>query len=395
MSEKERKRLGAMEQVKCGAITIGEAAEILGLSYRQARRVHKRFVHGGVSGLIHAGCGKEGNKRIKDGSSEKALELYELCLQGYGPTLAAEVLGEEFGVHVHRETLRRRLHERSLIVPRCRERKHRRRRRRRSCFGELVQIDGSFHHWFGPEAPACCLMVMVDDATGRTLCFFSEQETSEAAFRVYRKWVERHGAPEALYADRKNVYVVQREATESERAAGCGAQSDFGRACWRLGTRIIQAHSPQGKGRVERMNGLLQDRLVKELARKSIRTIDAANAMIDGFTERLAEKFAVAPASDVDRHRKGPTKAVLDEALCWEEERTVARDWTVSYKAIAYQIERQETTLRPGNRLSVRRYLSGGRIAIFYGGERLRFHEFRRRVARAPTAEKGCGNAVL
>jgi transposase len=395
MSEKERKRLGVMEQVKCGAISIAEAAESLGLSYRQARRVHTRFVRGGVSGLIHAGCGKESNRRLDEGIRDEALEFYEQHLEGYGPTLAAEVLAEDFDVHIHRETLRRLLHEHHLIVPRCRERQHRRRRKRRSCFGELVQIDGSLHHWFGPDEPACCLMVMVDDATGRTLCFFSEQETTEAAFRVYRKWVERNGAPEALYADRKNVYVVQREATESELATGSGAQSDFGRACWRLGTCIIQAHSPQAKGRVERMNGLLQDRLVKELERRSIRTIDAANAMIDGFTDRLAEKFAVAPASDVDRHRKRPSKAVLDETLCWEEERTVGRDWTISYKGVTYQIERQATTLRPYGRVSVRRYLSGGQIAIFHKGERLRFHEFRHRRATAPAAEKGCGNAVL
>ena len=390
MSEKERERLVVMEQVKSGTKMIVEAAEELGVSYRQARRIHKQFVRGGASGLIHGLCGRESRRRLDLELRTRAIDLYTEHLQGYGPTLASEVLEEEHGVRIHRETLRRLLHDAHLIVPRTRQRKHRRRRPRRECFGELVQIDGSFHRWFGPDEPVCCLMVMVDDATGRTLCFFSEEETTEAAFRVFRKWAERYGTPEALYADRKTVYVTPREANDAERCAGQRPLTDFGRGCARLGTRIIEARSPEAKGRVERMNGVLQDRLVKELDRRGIRTIDVANAMLDGFTDRLGEKFAVEAASAVDRHRKRPTKAVLDETLCWEEQRTVGRDWTISHKGVWHQIERQSPSPRPKDRVTVRRYLEG-EIAIFHNGQRLRSHEFVRR----PAAVKGCGNAVL
>lgn len=389
MSEKEQERLVVMEQVKCGAKTIAEAAEILGVTYRHARRIHKRFISDGAWGVTHAARGKFSNNSLPQEFRENVINLYKEHLKDYGPTLAAEVLKEEYDVAIHRETLRRLLHDHHLLIPRCRPRKHRRRRPRRECFGELVQIDGSFHRWFGPERSECCLMVMVDDATGRMLCFFAEQETTEAAFRLYRKWAVRYGAPEALYADRKNIYAASREPNAFERRAGSGALTDFGRGCWRLGTRIILAHSPEAKGRVERMNGVLQDRLVKELARRQIHTIEKANAMLDDFTDRLSAKFAVSAASAVDRHRKRPTKAVLDEALCWEAERTLARDWTISYGGVCYQIERQKPLPRPGQRLTVRRYLDG-HLAIFHERQRLRFHEYR----RSRGAVMGYGNAV-
>jgi len=389
MSEKERYRLGVLGQVECGALTLREAGELIGVGYRQVRRIHKRFRSGGASGLIHAACGRLSNNRLSQETRDQVLDLYRRHLTGYGPTLAAEVLEAEYGVRIHREALRLLLREECLSVPRTAQRAHRRRRKRRACFGELVQIDGSDHPWFGRERPACCLMVMVDDATGRVVCFFSAEETTRAAFLVYRKWVERYGVPEALYSDRKNVYAALRDPNDVERQLGCGALSDFGRGCWRLGTGLIQAHSPEAKGRVERMNGTLQDRLVKELARRDIHTIEAANALLDEFTDRLDAKFSIAPSSPVDRHRKRPVKAVLDDLLCWEEERVVARDWTIRYEGRTYQIPRQTPQPRPGERVTVRRTLAGN-LSVVYQAIRLRFHPF---VARAnPASGCGCGN---
>jgi hypothetical protein len=300
------------------------------------------------------------------------LDFYATHCEGYGPTLAAEVLDEEHGVKVHRETLRRFLHQEHIIVPRREARAHRRRRARREHFGSLVQIDGSFHRWFGPDGEECCLMVAIDDATGSSLMWMCREETTWDAFAILKKWIERYGVPEAIYVDRRNVYVTDREPTPEEKAQGSGALTDFGRACWKLGIRIIAAHSPQAKGRVERRNGLLQDRLVKALTRRGVRSIEQANAMLDGFAEELDRRFAIAPASPIDRHRRRPSARILRETLCWEKTRCVANDWTVACDSMTYQILRQAKAPAPGKEVTVR-HLMDATVRIVYKEKRLRF----------------------
>jgi len=372
MSRKERGRLVVVEQVRAGGLTLVEGAERMGLSYRQAKRVWKRFREEGHSGLIHASRGRVSNRRLPGILKEEALALFKRHYDDYGPTLASEVLEEEHGVRVHPETLRRWLHGACLIVPRTRLRQHRRRRERRRCFGELVQLDGSHHAWFEERDEPCCLMVAVDDATGRTLCRMSREETARAALELLAQWIERHGVPAALYVDRKNIYRSDREATAEEKRAGTGALTDFGRACWRLGIELIFARSPEAKGRVERKNGVLQDRLVKELRRRGASTIDATNPLLGDFTDRLDKRFARAPASPVDRHRHSPGRRVLREILCWEEQRSVARDATISYGGDIYQILGGSHGPRSRERVTVRRRLDGS-LALLHGERFLRF----------------------
>jgi transposase len=374
MSEKERNRLILMEQVRAGSLALVEAADALGVGYRQAKRIWARFGRQGASGLLHAGRDRVSNRQLDASVKERALQLYREQYPDFGPTLAAEKMAERDGVAVHRETLRRWLIAARLWPGRTAHRRHRRRRPRREHFGELVQLDGSHHAWFESRGAPACLMVMVDDATGRCEARLSQGETLAAAFGVLGHWIERHGVPEALYTDRKNIYVTQREPTDEEKRLGTGALTDFGRACWRLGSRQIVAHSPQAKGRVERQNGVFQDRLVKELRLRAIDAIEPANAILDDFTDDLNARFARAPHAAANRHRALPIEGSLADILCVERSRVVQNDWTFTLDARVFQILPQPQAPRARQRVRVRRRMDGS-IQCLYEGRELRTEE--------------------
>jgi transposase len=359
-----------MYRIEEGAITIKQAAELLEVSYRQARRIAKRFRAEGDAGLVHRSRERVSNRRLSPDLKSKVLQLFAKQFSDYGPTLASEVMAEECGVVVHAETLRRWLHAANAAIARTAHRKHRRKRQRRPSRGEMVQMDGSSHDWFEGRGEPCNLMVAEDDATNYTRGHFSKQETLESAYEMTRQWIVEKGVPESLYVDGKNMYVVDREPTPEEKKAGTGALTDFGRACVTLGIRLIVAHSPQAKGRVERYNGVLQDRLVKALRRKGIGTIDEANAFLPAFFKDFNKRFARPPACEVDRHRKRPSNRILNEVLCRQEERTLQNDWTISYEGRIYQI--QDKDCRPRNKVMVRlRY--DGTMAILREGRHVRF----------------------
>jgi transposase InsO family protein len=280
------------------------------------------------------------------------------------------VLAEEHGVVVQPETLRRWLHAANAIVARTVHRRHRRQRQRRASRGEMVQMDGSFHDWLEGRGEPCNLMVAQDDATNYALGLFSKHETLESAYEMTHRWIMHKGVPESMYVDGRGMYFSDREPTAEEKRAGTGALTDFGRACLTLGIRLIRAYSPQAKGRVERCNGVLQDRLVKALRRKGINTMEEANAFLPTFFKDFNKRFARPPACAVDRHRKRPPKRLLNEILCRQEERTVQNDWTISYEGRTYQI--QDNACGPRNKVMVRlRY--DGTMAILRDEQPLRF----------------------
>ena len=299
MSLKERDRLAVLSRVRDGQMDVKTAAARLKISYRQARRQFKRYREQGDAGLVHQLRGRPGNNRAAgDARRRQAIELYRRNYQGFGPTLAAEQLHERDGVQVDHETLRRWLIDEGLWkVNRKRRRRHRR-RDRRPCFGELVQLDGSEHAWFGDEHAKCVLMVMIDDATGLTLARFFEAETTEASMTIVRQWSLEHGLPRALYPDRHSIYRRNdKEADEIAHRTNERPLTRFGEAMRDLDVELICVHSPQAKGRVERMNATLQDRLVKLLKLEGITTIEAANAYLQQtFLPAHNVKFAVEPA---------------------------------------------------------------------------------------------------
>src|ERR1051326_6586350 len=283
MSDEERKRVEVMIRVKKGELRLRDAAEMLGISYRQAKRIRKRYRKQGAKGLVHGNVGRKSNRAKPQEFRDQAISLVREKYSGqvgerFGPTLAAEHLASEDGLQVDAETLRRWMLAEGLWSRERKHKTHRKRRARKAHFGELVQMDGSFEDWLEGRGPYGCLMNMVDDATSTTLCRLGEQETIWAAAGVLRMWIEQYGVPLALYTDWKNVYV--REPTSKEVLRGEMAVTQFGAMCGRLGIRIIAAGAAQAKGRVERNHGTHQDRLIKKMRGKGDATNGGANEVL-------------------------------------------------------------------------------------------------------------------
>lgn len=395
LSGKERERLVELEQVRRGGQTLVEAGKRLGISERQVRRVWKRFLGEGARGLTHRSRGRPSNRALSQETKRRSLELYRERLEGFGPTLAAEKLAEA-GLKVAAETLRRWLMAEGLWKRHRKRGPHRRWRPRKEHFGELVQMDGSFHAWF-ETAEKPCLIDMVDDATGRMTGRFFEQETTEGAMRVLWEWIERFGIPRALYTDRKTVYVTPREPNREEQLAGQPALTAFGRACHKLGVAIIPAASPQAKGRIERRHGVLQDRLVKEMRLAGIGGIEQANEFLQaGFLQSIDEKFGYVPASPVDLHRPVPEGLRLEDVFVFEHWRSVQSDGTVVFQGQWLQITGPSRLLpRRGDRVLLRRRLDGSRL-LLHKERSLDFHVLPQRPARpAPSPVPSSKPALL
>jgi transposase len=387
MSGQELTRVGILARVKAGTLTVKSAAVLLHLGYRQAKRLVRRYRAHGAKGLRHGSVGRRSNHTRPEAERERILTLVRQKYSGpigvrFGPTLAAEHLASEDGLQVHHDTLRRWMLVAGLWSRARKHAPHRSRRARRAHFGELVQLDGSFHLWYETRAPRGCLMTLVDDATSRTLGRLGDQETIWAAVRVLRCWIETSGVPHALYTDWKNVYV--RSPNAEEQGTGAVPRTQFGRMCAALDIRIIAASSPQAKGRVERNHGTHQDRLVKKLRRLKIATAADANAFLE--TSYLPEhnaRFAQAPRSRDDFHRRAPGRAVLDRIFQLEETRVLSNDWVVQYDTRYFQVVRQ-SQVAPARSTVLVRENEAGTIEIHYRGRRLHWTELAARPVKAP-----------
>src|SRR5450759_5872576 len=293
MNWKERKRLTVMAGVTEQELTLVQAAELMGVCYRQSKRIWRRYQADGDAGLVHRLRGKPSARRKPAALRAQALARYaEERYADFGPTLMAEQLAQEKLVVDH-ETLRRWRLAAGQHTVRRRKQKHPQWRERKPCFGAMVQLDGSHHDWFEGRRAPCVLMVMVDDATNRLRARFFEEETTRASYDVFEGWVRKHGLPGSLYVDRDSIYRCEGVASIAEQLAGKRPQTQFGRAMAALGIELILANSPQAKGRVERMNGVLQDRLVKELRLAGISDLESANRFLDGkYLQVFHRRFA-------------------------------------------------------------------------------------------------------
>lgn len=375
MSKKERGRLGVLGHVKRRELTLVKASVLVGLSYRQMKRVYRRYLAAGDRGLVHGLRGRSSNRR-RDEAQERAVELYRKQYADFGPTLAAEYLAREDGIEVAVETLRQWLLGAGVWQRRRRSRPHRCRRPRKEHRGELVQMDGSFHDWFEGRRGWAVLMVMIDDATGRIYARFFEQETTAAALETFGQYAWRHGLPRALYVDRDSIYRTDREATAEEALAGQEPRTQFGRAMAQLDVGVILAGSPQAKGRVERCNGTLQDRLVKALRQRSIGDLDAANRFLEEeFLADFNERFTVQPVAAADLHRRVTATMKLEHVLAFHEERQVQNDWTVRWQNRWLQVKRCHRALRlAGRKVTVVEALDG-ELRLLYQGRVLQWVE--------------------
>ena len=328
MSALERGRLVIVAQVSAGSLSQKQAAERLGLCVRQVKRLVRSHRELGDAGLVSRARGRASNHRLDAGVRERVNGLLGGKYLDFGPTLAAEKLAEREGIVVSRESVRGMQIALGLHRPKRRKLKRAfQLRLRRPRFGELVQIDGSPHDWFEGRGPRCALIVFIDDATGRLVSLrFSPSQTRAAYLAALKDYVVAHGVPLAFYSDRHGIFRVN-----AKEAADGDGLTEFGRVCERLELELINALTPQAKGRVERANQTLQDRLVREMRLRGISSIGEAQAFAPAFIAMFNAKFAVEPRVAQDAHRpwtQGPD--ALDEALARREVRTLSKALTFS-----------------------------------------------------------------
>ncbi len=386
MSQQELSRLEVIQRVSSKRLTQREAAGLLHLSVRQVKRLLRAYRQRGARALQSKRRGQRSNNRLPEELVSQVSQLLRSRYYDFGPTLAQEKLTEEHGLRLSRESVRHLMISSGLWRPRrARRAVIHGLRERRARYGELVQIDGSPHDWFEGRAPRATLLVFVNDATSRLMHLsFVECETTFNYFAAVRAYIQQYGKPRALYSDKFGVFRVN----IPNALTGTGL-TQFGRAMKELSIELICAHSPQAKGRVERANQTLQDRLVKELRLRSIGSSEEAKAYLPEFITDYNSRFALSPRSREDAHRPLSPKEDLDRILSLVERRTLSKNLTVSYNNRVYQIstKRPLYTMR-GAAVEVRE-TSTGEITIEYKGKALAYHvcseQERRQAQVTPT----------
>lgn len=336
MSGKEVDRLTVIQRVEDRLISQREAAKQLKITTRQVRRIQDAYRSFGAHGIVSKRRGRPSNSRLSDLVKSEAIRLIQLHYPDFKPTLAHEKLTEKHGLKLSLESVRQLMIAHDLWKGKRRKKaKVHQMRERRSQYGELVQIDGSPHAWFEERGPKCCLLVYIDDATSQIMqLHFAEVESTQAYFDATQKHIQKHGRPLAYYSDKHGIFRVNMP----EAKSGSG-DTQFSRAMKELGIDLICAHSPQAKGRVERANGVLQDRLVKELRLNNISDIQSANHFLPQFIADYNQRFAVEPTSPVNAHRKtGPDLPTLELILSEQHQRKLSKNLELSYQNKIYQI---------------------------------------------------------
>jgi transposase len=316
-----------------------KAGTLVGLTDRHVRRLLQRVKQEGDKGLTHRGRGTPSNRRIPEKVKATVLKLYAQRYGDFGPTLAAEKLAERHGITISAETVRGWLRDAGIDPFTRRKRPHRAWRERKAHVGELIQLDGSHHDWLEGRGPCGVLMAYIDDASSRVYARFYAYEGTLPAMDSFQRYVTQYGIPLAVYADRHSTYKASAKPTIEEQLAGRPPQSQFGRALGELGVELIHAHSPQAKGRVERLFHTFQDRVVKELRLAGVATLEAANQFLEDYLPRYNQRFTVAQAQATDLHRPSPASRALDRMLCLKTKRVLRRDWTVAHNGPLYQVQ--------------------------------------------------------
>jgi transposase len=369
MSIREIRRLKAVQSAIDGHVTQKAVATMLDLSERQVRRLVKDVRERGDGGVIHALRGKPSNRRIPEGTRERTLSLYQGRYPDFGPTLATEKLLECDGIKISDETLRRWLIEAGFWKKRRKRSGFRQWRPRKECFGQMVQMDGSHHDWLEGRGTKLVLMGYIDDATNTTYGRFYDYEGTMPAMDSFKGYVRKYGLPMSVYLDQHTTYKSPRKLTEWEALAGIESLSQFERALKGLGVEVIHALSPQAKGRIERLFGVLQDRLVKEMRLKDVKTKEEANAFLTEYLPRYNEKFGVCPAKEANAHVTLPRHVDLNRYLCIKTERTIRNDNTIALDGRLYQLEE-----RGGKKVIVEERLDGS-LRMISKGVSLKYRE--------------------
>lgn len=373
MSAEEIDRLKLLELVSDKRLSATQAGTLMGLSRRQVYRLLKKYQAEGPVGLVSKKRGMPSNRAYPEEFRQRAISIVRDKYSDFGPILAAEKLFEKHSISISKETLRLWMIEEALWATRTQRIKRvHQPRYRRECFGELVQIDGSLHWWFEDRGPKCTLLVYIDDATSQLMHMeFAPSESALSYFRATKTYIEKHGKPLAFYSDKHGVFRVNKKGATT----GDG-MTQFGRALHELQIQIICANTPQAKGRVERVNRTLQDRLVKEMRLEGISTMKVANDFLGTYIHKHNSKFAKDPLNPKNLHRNVDDIEELDDYFCWKEDRTVSKNLTLQYDKVVYMLE--ATNFAKGlwkKRVTIFDY-PDGRLDIRYAGRSLRYSTY-------------------
>lgn len=391
MTVSERDRLRVMQALVERRMRQRQAAEELGLTIRQVKRLLARYRREGDAGLASRRRGQPSNRRLAEAVREQAIEHVRAHYADFGPTLAREMLSAHHDVHLSVESLRQLMIGDGLWLPRRERARLHAPRDRRPCFGELIQIDGSPHDWLEGRGPRCTLIVFIDDATSRlTAAHFAPVESTTAYFSALQQHLTAWGRPTAFYSDRHGIF---RSTAREPREAG---PTQFERVLEALEIRHIAANSPQAKGRVERANRTLQDRLVKALRLAGIDTLEAANRFLPDFLARHNTQFAVTPTDPRDVHRSVVhTSHELEILLCRQYLRRVDHALCIQFENQLYQIERPTHRRRMAHRQVTVLKTADHTLRIQLDGEDLPFHLLKARPEPAPVASRKTLDQVL
>jgi len=380
MSTKELSRLEVMQRLSKKRMSQKEAGEILHLSTRQIKRLLKRYKRQGAAGLISKHRGHQAANRLSESVKKRALDLLRTKYQGFGPTLAHEKLVEKEKIKLSVESVRKIMIEENLWKSRkLKKIVTHQLRERRACFGELVQIDGSPHDWFEGRAEPCVLLVFIDDATGKLVELqFVDSESFFSYAQAAVEYFKRFGKPVAFYSDKHGIFRVNQAS-----AGSSDTLTQFGRAMRELDIQIICANTPQAKGRVERANQTLQDRLPKEMRLLGIRSREDGNAYLPEFMADFNQRFADDPRSGVDAHRPLTTKDDLTRILTWQLTRTISKNLTVQFENVVYQIQTERPTYTMRNAVVTVCADAKQNITLLYKGKSLPYTIFHKQAKQS------------
>ena len=380
MSQKEVNRLEVMQRLDEKRMKQKAAAELLRVSERQVKRLLRRYREQGPSGLVSKRRGKPSSHQLAEETRREVLDLLKGKYKGFGPTLACEKLVEVDGLKISDESVRKMMMAEGLWKAKeARKLEVHQMRERRACDGELEQMDGTDHDWFEGRSERCTLLVMIDDATGKLGALsFVPEESFFSYCGLLRQYLAARGRPAGLYTDKHGIFRV------NIPNAGLGDNlTQFGRAMQSLEIPILCANTPQAKGRVERANQTLQDRLVKEMRLRRINNMQQGNTYLPEFMADFNARFAVQPRSSLDAHRPMLAHQNLDQILAWQETRLITKNLTLQFKNVVYQIQ----TDRPAYALNHVQVTvcqdDQGKVAILYKGNELSYTIFQKQEHQA------------
>jgi transposase len=371
LTMQDEKRLDVIQRVYRSELTVVQAALVMGVSERQCYRIKARVGKAGAKGVVHGNQGRPCKRKIKDKTLRRVVELARGKYQGFNDHHLTEKLKEQEQIELSREKVRRILRAEGIVSPKKRRGiKHRSRRERRGSEGMMLQVDGSPHDWLQGRGPRLCLMGAIDDATSKVMgAFFVQAESSWGYFHLFCEIFKEHGVSQSIYTDSHSVFWTDREPTLEEQLINRKPTTEVGRGLEELGVTLILAHSPQAKGRIERLWNTFQDRLVSELGLAKAKTVAQATVVLNRYLPVHNRKFAK-PAKAQPAWRKLST-VQIEQALCFKQRRTVAKDNTVTFEGTILQIPKTSPFGSYANKRIDVHVLLDGAVEFFYKQQKI------------------------